>query len=104
MASGALSTANTLQERLHAAEWAAVVVSTVGTIALGATAGNDPKPSDAKPLSKMRIAVVLLMFTAIIVVGISTRLRGQTRPARRVSKSSATTCGLQVSSTSYGLA
>lgn len=86
-----------LQERLHKAEWGAVVVSTAGTIGLGATAGSGPEPEEAKPLSKLRIAVVLLMFTTIIVVGVLNRLHGHTRQARRVTRTSATTCGLQVS-------
>ena len=86
-----------VQERLHTAEWAAVVVSSIGTIGLGATAGADPEPSDAKPLSKTRIAVVILMFTVLVVAGISTRLRNRTKPARRATKTSAVTCGLQVS-------
>ena len=86
-----------VQERLHTAEWAAVIVSTIGTIGLGATAGADPEPSDAKPLSKMRIAVVVLMFTVLVVAGISTRLQSRTKPARRATRTSAVTCGLQVS-------
>lgn len=84
-----------LKERLHTAEWAAVIVSTIGTIGLGATAGADPEPSDAKPLSKMRIAVVVLMFTVLVVAGISTRLQSRTKPARRATRTSAVTCGLQ---------
>ncbi len=86
-----------MQERLHTAEWAAVVVSAIGTIGLGATAGADPEPSDAKPLSKMRVAVVVLMFTILVVAGILTRLRSPTKPARRATRTSAVTCGLQVS-------
>ncbi len=83
-----------VQERLHTAEWAAVVVSSIGTIGLGATAGADPEPSDAKPLSKTRIAVIILMFTLLVVAGISTRLRNRTKPARRATRTSAVACRL----------
>lgn len=88
-----------LQERLHAAEWGAVVLATVGTIGLGTTAGGTNEPAAAKPLSKTRIAAVLLMFGICIMVAVFTRVRGHSRQPRRPVRTSATTCGLQVSST-----
>lgn len=84
-----------LKERLHKAEWGAVIIATVGTIALGATAGDSPDSVDAKPLSKLRIGAVLLLLCAILMSAIVSRLRTRSRPARRVTRTSATTCGLQ---------
>lgn len=86
------------QERLHAAEWGAVVVATIGTIGLGTTAGGTTDSGTAKPLSKSRIAAVLLMFSILIFVAVFTRVRGHSRQPRRPVRTSATTCGLQVSS------
>ena len=86
-----------LQERLHAAEWGAVVVSTIGTIGLGATAGGSTDPAASKPLSKTRIAAVLLMFSLFILAAVFARVRGHSRQPRRPMRLSASTCGLQVS-------
>ena len=91
------NTAFLLQERLHKAEWGAVIIATVGTLGLGATAGDSPDAIDAKPLSKLRIGAVLFLLCAILVAATVSRLRTQSRPARRVTRTSATTCGLQVS-------
>lgn len=93
----------TLQERLHAAEWGAVVVSTLGTIGLGATAGGTAEPAAAKPLSKTRIAAVLLMFSVFIMAAVFTRVRGHSRQPRRPVRTSATTCGLQVTNTDHAM-
>lgn len=84
-----------LKERLHAAEWGAVVVATIGTIGLGTTAGGTTDSGTAKPLSKSRIAAVLLMFSILIFVAVFTRVRGHSRQPRRPVRTSATTCGLQ---------
>lgn len=93
----------TLQERLHAAEWGAVVISTVGTFSLGATAGGTAEPAAAKPLSKTRIAAVLLMFSIFIVAAVFIRVRGQSRQPRRPVRTSATACGLQVTNTDHAV-
>ena len=92
-----------LQESLHAAEWGAVVVSTVGTISLGATTGGPAEPVAAKPLSKTRTAAVLLMFTIFIVAAVFTRVRGHSRQPRRPVRTSATTCGLQVANIDHAV-
>ena len=87
----------TLQERLHKAEWGAVVIATFGTIGLGATAGDSNDSADAKPLSKTRIAVALLLLVAVAVAALVGKIRTQRRQPRRVTRTSATACGLQVS-------
>ena len=99
----ALLTVCFLQERLHAAEWGAVIVSTVGTIGLGATAGGTAEPAAAKPLSKTRIAAVLLMFSIFIAAAVFTRVRGHSRQPRRPVRTSATTCGLQVANIDHAV-
>lgn len=93
----------TPQERLHAAEWGAVVISTVGTISLGATAKGTAEPAAAKPLSKPRIAAVLLMFSIFIVVAVFQRVRGQSRQPRRPVRISAIACGLQVTNIDHAV-